>query len=116
PELEQFKKQLHKLVNVIKVTELDPSEALESEVMIARVSCDPSTRGEIADTAALFGARMIDMGTSTITFDISGSPAHLAAFLDQVRPYGIVDLVKSGRVALKRQSDVTPALVKGASR
>ncbi|MCI0679688.1 MAG: acetolactate synthase small subunit [Actinobacteria bacterium] len=116
PELEQFKKQLHKLVNVIKVTELDPSEALESEVMIARVSCDPSTRGEIADTAALFGARMIDMGASTITFDISGSPAHLAAFLDQVRPYGIVDLVKSGRVALKRQSEVTPTLVKGASR
>ncbi len=116
PELEQLQKQLHKLVNVIKVQELDPSETLESEVMIARVSCDPESRGEIADTAALFGARMIDLGTSTITFDISGTPKHLAAFLDQVRPYGIVDLVKSGRVAMKRQSELTPTLVQGASR
>jgi acetolactate synthase-1/3 small subunit len=114
PELEQLKKQLHKLVNVIKVQEIEPADALESEVMIARVSCDPTTRGEIADTAALFGARMIDMGPVTITFDISGTPKHLAAFLDQVRPYGIVDLVKSGRVALKRQSELTPTLVRGA--
>jgi acetolactate synthase I/III small subunit len=116
PELEQLKKQLHKLVNVIKVQELDASETLESEVMIARVSCDPESRGEIADTAALFGARMIDLGVSTITFDVSGSPRHLAAFLDQVKPYGIVDLVKSGRVAMKRQSELTPTLIRGASR
>lgn len=115
PELEQLKKQLHKLVNVIRVQELDPSDALESEVMIARVSCDPDTRGEVADTAALFGARMIDLGASTITFDVSGTPQHLAAFLDQVRPYGLVDLVKSGRVAMKRQSELTPTLVRGAS-
>ena len=116
PELEQFKKQLHKLVNVIKVQELEPTEALESEVMIARVSCGPDQRGEVADTAALFGARMIDMGSSTITFDVSGSPSHLAAFLDRVRPYGIVDLVKSGRVAMKRQSELTPTLVQGVAR
>jgi acetolactate synthase-1/3 small subunit len=115
PELEQLKKQLHKLVNVIKVQEIEPADALESEVMIARVSSDAGTRGEIADTAALFGARMIDMGTSTITFDISGSPKHLAAFLDQMRPYGIVDLVKSGRVAMKRQSELTPTLVRGSA-
>jgi acetolactate synthase-1/3 small subunit len=115
PELEQFKKQLHKLVNVIKVQELEPNFALESEVMIARVSCTPDQRGEIADTAALFGARMIDMGPATITFDVSGSPRHLAAFLDQVRPYGIVDLVKSGRVAMNRQSEMTPTLVRGAT-
>ncbi len=116
PELEQVKKQLHKLVNVIKVQELDPGDSLESEVMIARVSCDPVTRGEIADTAALFGARMIDLGANTITFDISGTPKHLAAFLEQVRPYGIVDLAKSGRVSMKRQSELTPTPVQGGGR
>jgi acetolactate synthase-1/3 small subunit len=116
PELEQLKKQLHKLVNVIKVQEIESGDALESEVMIARVSADATTRGEIADTAALFGARMIDMGASTITFDVSGTPQHLAAFLDQMRPYGIVDLVKSGRVALKRQSELTPTLVQEGRR
>ena len=67
PELEQLKKQLHKLVNVIKVQELSPSETLESEVMLVRISCDPATRGEISDTAALFSARMIDLSPNTIT-------------------------------------------------
>ncbi|HUF14671.1 MAG TPA: acetolactate synthase small subunit [Acidimicrobiia bacterium] len=111
PELEQLKKQLHKLVNVIRVTELDQTEALESEVMIARVAADPVSRGEISDTAGLFGARMIDLAADSITFEVVGSPAHLASFLDHLRPYGIVDLVKSGRVAMKRLSDVPRAVV-----
>jgi acetolactate synthase-1/3 small subunit len=114
--LEQLKKQLHKLVNVIKVQELEPAETLESEVMIVRVSSAADTRGEIADTAALFGARMVDMGPATITFDLSGTPGHLAAFLDRMRPYGIVDLVKSGRVAMRRQSEMTPNLAQGAAQ
>jgi acetolactate synthase-1/3 small subunit len=116
PELEQLKKQLHKLVNVIKVQELEPSETLESEVMIVRVSCESDNRGEISDVAASFGARMIDMGASTITFDVSGTPQHLAAFLEQVRPYGIVDLVKSGRVAMRRQSEMSSTTAQGAGR
>lgn len=102
PELEQLKKQLHKLVNVIKVTELDQMDSLESEVMIARISADPVNRGEIGDTATLFGARMIDMGPDSIAFEVSGSPEHLGSFLENVRPYGIVDLVKSGRVAMRK--------------
>lgn len=113
PELEQFKKQLHKLVNVIKVQELDPSEALESEVMIARVSCDPTSRGEVGDTAALFGARMIDLAPNSITFEVSGTPAHLASFEEQMKSYGIIELVKSGRVAMKKISDLSPTLVGG---
>ncbi len=105
PEMEQLKKQLHKLVNVIKVTELDQVESLESEVMIARIACDPVNRGEVGDTAALFGARMIDMGPDSLTFEISGAPDHLARFLENIRPYGIVDLVKSGRVAMRMVGD-----------
>jgi acetolactate synthase-1/3 small subunit len=69
PELEQLKKQLHKLVNVIKVTELDNTDALESEVMIARIACDPVNRGEVGDTAGLFGAKMIDLAPNSITFE-----------------------------------------------
>ena len=111
PELEQLKKQLHKLINVIKVTELDPRDALESEVMIARVSCDSVSRGEVGDTAALFGARMIDLASNSITFELAGSPQQLASFLEHMRPYGIVDLVKSGRVAMKKLSDVPRAVV-----
>jgi acetolactate synthase I/III small subunit len=111
PEMEQLKKQLHKLVNVIKVTELDRSDALESEVLIVRVSSDPVSRGEIGDTAGLFGARMVDLAPDSITFELAGTPEHLASFLDHMRPYGIVDLVKSGRVAMKKLSDVTRSVV-----
>lgn len=111
PEMEQLKKQLHKLVNVIKVTELDQKDALESEVMIARISCDPVSRGEIGDTASLFGARMIDLASDSITFELAGTPEHLASFLDHMRPYGVIDLVKSGRVAMKKISDVSRMVV-----
>jgi acetolactate synthase-1/3 small subunit len=106
PEMEQLKKQLHKLVNVIKVTELGRSDALESEVMIARVACGPAERGEIGDTAGLFGARMIDLAQNSITFELAGTPEHLASFIDHMKPYGVMDLVKSGRVAMKKLSDV----------
>lgn len=116
PELEQLKKQLHKLVNVIKVQELDPAESLESEVMIVRVACEPADRGAVSDTAALFGARMTDLGPHSITFEAAGTPQHLANFLDHVRPFGIADLVKSGRVALRKMSDVSPTLVGGNAR
>jgi acetolactate synthase-1/3 small subunit len=116
PELEQFKKQLHKLVNVIKVQELDPMDALVSEVMLARISCGPEKRGEVSNTASLFGARLVDISPNTITFDLSGSPQHLASFVEQMKPYGIVELVKSGRVAMKRQSELLPLAVQGGAR
>lgn len=110
PELEQVQKQLHKLVNVIKVTELDPEDALEREVMLVRVTAAPHQRGEVTETAALFDARVIDLGPNNITFEVSGTPKHLASFLDHIRPYGIVELVKSGRIAMRRVSEVPAAL------
>ena len=116
PELEQLKKQLHKLVNVIKVQELEPSETLEAEVMLVRVSCDPASRSEVGDTAGLFAARMIDLSPKSMTLEISGTPDHLASFLDHVRPYGIIELVKSGRVAMKKKSDVSTSLIGGGTR
>lgn len=116
PELEQVKKQLHKLVNVIKVQELESAEALQSEVMIARVSCEPTDRGQVTDTASLFNARMIDLGPVSMTFEISGPPSQLASFVEHMKPYGIMDLVKSGRVAMKRMSDISPAVMGAAGR
>ncbi len=106
PELEQLKKQLHKLVNVIKVVEFEPGDSLESEVMLIRVSCPPDQRGVISDTATLFGARMNDLGPDTITFEISGTPSQLADFAQAVAPHGIVEVVKSGRIALKKRAEV----------
>lgn len=110
PELEQLTKQLNKLVNVIKVQELDAGAALEREVMLARIGCEPANRGEVRDTASLFDARVIDVGTGSITFEVTGTPAHLGAFLEHMAPYGVVDLVKSGRIAMRRESEITPSM------
>lgn len=102
PETEQITKQLHKLVNVLKITELRPEEALEREIMLVRVAADQSSRSEILQAAGIFKAKTVDVGASTITFEVTGSPAKLADFLALMRPYGVVDLVKSGRIAMAR--------------
>ena len=102
PELEQVKKQLHKLINVVKITELDAAQAIEREVMMVRVSTQPGKRSEVLEIAAIFKAIAVDVGHSTVCFQVSGEPAKINDFLDLVRPYGVVDLVKSGRIALAR--------------
>lgn len=109
PDLEQLQKQLHKLVNVIKVQEYDPSNSVESEVALVRIACDPNSRGAASDTAALFGARTVDIGPHSMTLEVSGNPEHLHAFIDNMRPFGIVDLVKSGRIAIGKATTMRPA-------
>lgn len=100
PEMEQIIKQLYKLVNVVKVTEMMPGEGVEREVMLLRVTANSDRRGEILDAAGIFTAKAVDVGVNTITFELSGPPSKLADFLELMRPYGIADLVKSGRIAL----------------
>jgi acetolactate synthase-1/3 small subunit len=102
PELEQVKKQLHKLINVVKITELDPETAVEREVALVRVSTDGQKRGDVLEVATLFDAVAVDVGVSTIMFLVAGAPDKVNDFVELVRPYGIADLVKSGRVALAR--------------
>lgn len=102
PAMEQIIKQLYKLVNTVKVTEHPQGEAVEREIMLARVHADSKRRGEILDAAGIFDARAVDVGRSTITFELAGEPDHLADFLQLMKPYGVVDLVKSGRIALAR--------------
>jgi acetolactate synthase-1/3 small subunit len=100
PEMEQIIKQLYKLVNTVKVTELGPGEGVVREIMLVRVNSDPTRRSEMIESAAIFDATPVDVGAHTVTFDVSGEPEHLSNFLEFMKPYGIVDLVKSGRIAL----------------
>ena len=102
PEMEQIIKQLYKLVHTVKVTELGPNEAIEREIMLVRIAADSKKRGEMLEAASIFEARAVDVGATTLTFEISGDPKRLADFLELMRPYGIVDLAKSGRIALPR--------------
>jgi acetolactate synthase I/III small subunit len=104
PELEQVKKQLHKLVNVVKITELESDNSIEREVMLVRVSAAPGRRSDVLEVASIFKAVAVDVGHSSICFQVSGEPAKLNDFLELVRPYGVIDLAKSGRIALSRDT------------
>ncbi|MEE9183505.1 MAG: acetolactate synthase small subunit [Acidimicrobiia bacterium] len=102
--LEQVLKQLRKLVNTIKVTELNPKDSIEREVMLVRVAADASQRGELLEAAGVFKARAVDVGTTSITFEITGTPDKVNDFLELMRPYGLIELAKSGWIALARDS------------
>ena len=102
--LEQVLKQLRKLINTIKVTELDPDDSIEREVMLVRVAADASQRGELLEAAGVFKARAVDVGTASITFEVTGSPDKVNDFLELLRPYGLIELAKSGWIALARDS------------
>ena len=101
-EIEQVVKQLRKLINTIKITELDPAESVERELMLIRVSADPGKRSELLDAASVFKAKAVDVGASSMTFEITGSPNKVNDFLELMRPYGLIDVVKSGWIALSR--------------
>lgn len=104
PAMEQIVKQLYKLVHTIKVTEHLPGEAIEREIMLVRVNADTTRRGEILEAANIFEARAVDVGATTITFEVVGEPSRLADFLELMRTYGIVSLVKSGRIAMAKDA------------
>lgn len=104
PELEQVKKQLHKLVNVVKITELDPARSIEREIMLVRVSAHSGNRTNALEIASIFKATAVDVGANSITFQVTGTPSKINDFLELIRAYGVVDMAKSGRIALGREA------------
>jgi acetolactate synthase I/III small subunit len=98
--LEQITKQLHKLINVIKINELGPGEATERELMLVTVKAPPTTRGQVIELAQLYEARVLDVGTDVMTLSLDAEPHRIDDFEDLCRPYGIVTVQRTGRVAL----------------
>ena len=114
--LEQVTKQLFKLINVVKISELDPTSAVERELMLATVKAEPGTRGQVIELVGVFEGRIVDVGHEQITVMLAGTPAKLDDFEDLMRTYEIVELQRTGRVALPRLERQAPRLrsVKGA--
>ncbi|HEU0337181.1 MAG TPA: acetolactate synthase small subunit [Gaiellaceae bacterium] len=102
--LEQIEKQIHKLVNVLRVTELSPGDAVERELLLLRVSAAPERRAELITTADAFRGRVVDLGPDAILFELVGTPEELDAFHELARPHGIQELVRTGRVGMSRAS------------
>jgi acetolactate synthase-1/3 small subunit len=102
--LEQVTKQLNKLVEVLKIVELEPSTAVQRELLLVKVKCDAANRSQILEAVALFRAHVIDVVPDALTIEATGDVDKLAALLRLLEPYGIKELVQSGMVAVGRGS------------
>ncbi len=100
--LEQVTKQLNKLVNVIKIVELDPDAAVQRELLLVKVKADQDSRSHVLETVQLFRAKVVDVAVDTLTVEATGSRDKLEALLRMLEPFGIKELVQSGMVAVGR--------------
>jgi acetolactate synthase-1/3 small subunit len=102
--LEQVTKQLNKLVNVLKIVELDQDSAVQRELLLVKVKADLETRTHVIETVELFRAKVVDVAVDTVTIEATGSRDKLEALLRVLEPFGVKELVQSGIVAVGRGS------------
>lgn len=100
--LEQVTKQLNKLINVLKIVELDDNTAIARELMLIKVKADDSSRTKVLELVELFRAKVVDVGGDAVTIEATGSRDKLEALLNVLAPHGIKEIVQSGVVALAR--------------
>ena len=100
--IDHVTKQLHKLVNVIKIRDLEPDETIAREMALFKVSADGQTRGEIMQLADIFRGRIVDVSSRTATIEITGTHDKIEAFEQMVRPFGLIEMVRTGEIAIAR--------------
>jgi acetolactate synthase-1/3 small subunit len=106
--LEQVTKQLFKLIDVVKISELHPDDSIERELVLATVKAAPENRGQVMELVQVFEGRILGVGHDEITISLDGHPTKIDDFEELLRPYGIVELQRTGRVALPKL-ERTPA-------
>lgn len=100
--LEQVTKQLNKLINVIKIVELEPTASVQRELLLVKVRADASVRSQVLETVQLFRAKVVDVAPEALTVEATGTMDKLNALLRMLEPYGIREMVQSGMVAVGR--------------
>jgi acetolactate synthase-1/3 small subunit len=100
--LEQVTKQLNRLINVLKIVELEPAAAVQRELMLVKVRADLETRSRVLETVGLFRAKVVDVATDAVTIEATGNKEKLDALIRVLQPFGIKELVQSGMVAMGR--------------
>ncbi|HET8718872.1 MAG TPA: acetolactate synthase small subunit [Nocardioidaceae bacterium] len=100
--LEQVTKQLNKLVEVIKIVELDGQASVARELLLVKVKADATTRGQVLETVQLFRAKVVDVAPEAVTIEVTGNAEKLEAFMRVLEPFGVRELVQSGMVAIGR--------------
>ena len=100
--LEQITKQLFKLIEVVKISELDPQRSVERELLLVTVRVSPEQRGQVVELATIFEGKIVAVGVEAITISLDGHPDKLDDFEELLAGYGIVELQRTGRVALPK--------------
>ncbi len=100
--LEQIVKQLFKLIDVVRITELDPRRSVERELMMATVRAESDVRGQVVELTNIFEGKILAVGVDAVTVSLDGSPDKLDDFEELLRGYGIVEIQRTGRVALPK--------------
>ena len=106
--LEQITKQLFKLIDVVKISELHPADSIERELLLATVKAAPDVRSQVLELVQVFEGRILGVGHDELTVSLDGHPSKIDDFEELLRPYGIVELQRTGRVALPKL-ERTPA-------
>jgi acetolactate synthase I/III small subunit len=103
--IDQVTKQLHKLVNVLKIRDMEPEETVAREMALFKVSSAVENRAEIIQFAEIFRAKIVDVARRTMTIEVTGSADKIEAFERMVRPHGLVEMVRTGEIAIGRGHD-----------
>lgn len=103
--VEQIEKQLNKLIDVIKVKTLEPNELLSRELLLIKINVLADKRSEIMTIAEIMGAKIIDISLTTITLEMSDTTYHIQRFEEMLKPYGIIEIVRTGNIAIQKGSD-----------
>ena len=108
--LEQVTKQLFKLIDVVKISELHPADSIERELLLATVKASPELRGQVLELVQVFEGRILAVGHDALTLSLEGHPSKIDDFEELLRPYGIIELQRTGRVALPKLERTAPRL------
>jgi len=105
--IDQVTKQLHKLVNVIKIRDLEPEEAVARELALFKVAADGDTRAQVMQYADIFRGRVIDVSKRSLTVEVTGTDDKIEAFERMIRPFGLIEMVRTGEIAISRGRSAT---------
>lgn len=106
--LEQVNKQLHKLVDVIRINDITKDAYVDRELVLIKVSADSFKRAEIMQLVDIFRARIVDVGPKSLTIEVTGNDGKISAFEESLRPFGIKELVRTGKIAMLRGFKASP--------
>ena len=105
--IDQVTKQLHKLVNVIKIRDLEPEESVARELALFKIAADAESRGQIMQFTDIFRGKVVDVSKRSVTVEITGTDDKIEAFERMIRPFGLIEMVRTGEVAISRGRSAT---------